>query len=918
MRCIGRLACVAAVLAGFAGSATAQNTWTGSGTSALWSDAGNWAGPPGSPTPPATDAMLFFVGGSGTGSVNDGAVSSLKPQVIGSSYGITFLNDGTAGKTAAFRISGSALALNGNITNAQPTTSIPLTITDEIACDIQLVQATDFTQVYLSSFGSFSHNLLISGVISESGGSRTLRKNGTGGTLFLSGENVFTGQMQISVGSVSVDRIENVSQPAPLGAGNLPIRLGQGQFGGTLIYTGTGETNNRYFQIGSGPNNTATAGGTITANGTGPVVFTSAGRDLTHPLYGNNFFNQNDGVVIVPDRTLTLNGTNAGANEIQTVIIDNVRSTTNVVSKINVTKTGSGTWILSGSNTYTGTTTVSGGLLQVGNGGAVGQLGSGPVVNNATLAFNRSDDVTITAAISGSGRLVKAGAGTLTFGTAQPYTGATRIDAGTLSLGETGAIAASPSVTVGDGAFFSVADQPGGVYAVPATQTLGGNGTLVGNLAVAGGATVAPGASPGTLGVTDGVTLGAGGHYNWQILDAAGTAGSTTGWDLLSVGGVLDVAATAATPFRLNLWSLSGVSPDVNGNAINWTATTSGTWRIASAAGGITNFAANKFLINVSATNGTGGFTNPLSGGTFSLAQSGNNLNLVFTSAAPPVITINVASGTQTQGSAGFPLLAGTAPVQKTGAGTVVFDQANTLTGPTTVAQGALVLGNAAALSSSPVTVAAGAKLSVGPQVAAVVPALVNNGLVDVGLGSLTITSGQGPATLVAAIVAGRNDGTWDGATGITSSAAAAQSERAVGWLNNGDGSFTVAFGAAGDWNLNGVVDFDDVVQFVSANLYDTGLPATWADGDYDYNGVVDFDDVVASVSANLFDTGPYNTAPGSLALLDFAGGVAAVPEPATWVLVAVGAICAACGRLGGGLPRANARKRAPASEASL
>jgi autotransporter-associated beta strand protein len=242
--------------------------------------------------------------------------------------------------------------------------------------------------------------------------------------------------------------------------------------------------------------------------------------------------------------------------------------------------------------------------------------------------------------------------------------------------------------------------------------------------------------------------------------------------------------------------------------------------------------------------------------------------------------------------------------ISSTGSGHVIFSGSNTYTGATTVSQGTLRLATATAVSSSAsaVTVAAGATLSVGPQVAAVVPTLVNNGLVDVGLGGLTVTTGQTATGIVAAIIAGRTDGTWSGTSGITSSAAATQSERAVGWLNNGDGSFTVAFGAAGDWNLNGVVDFDDVVQFVSANLYDTGLPATWADGDYDYNGVVDFDDVVASVSANLFDTGPYNTAPGGLALTGFGGedhglmngGFAAVPEPATWLLGAAGMACAA------------------------
>ncbi len=172
-------------------------------------------------------------------------------------------------------------------------------------------------------------------------------------------------------------------------------------------------------------------------------------------------------------------------------------------------------------------------------------------------------------------------------------------------------------------------------------------------------------------------------------------------------------------------------------------------------------------------------------------------------------------------------------------------------------------------------------------------------GRLDLGGSRISVASGGiTQAALLADLRSGLGSGVWDGASGITSSLAAATPYRAVGWLGNADGSFTVAFGAAGDWNLNGVVDFDDLVQFVSANLYDTGLPATWADGDYDYNGVVDFDDVVASVSANLFDTGPYNTAPGGLSALGFGGGddlglmgggFTAVPEPATWVL-AVGA----------------------------
>ena len=298
------------------------------------------------------------------------------------------------------------------------------------------------------------------------------------------------------------------------------------------------------------------------------------------------------------------------------------------------------------------------------------------------------------------------------------------------------------------------------------------------------------------------------------------------------------------------------------------------------------------------------------------------------TFAAPAAsIVINVPSGSQTQGQAGHPLLSGTTPVEKIGAGTAVLDQSNPLTGPTTVSQGTLQLATADALSSSAVTVAAGATLSVGPQVAALVPALVNNGLVDVGLGGLTVANGQTAEGVRAAIIAGRGDGAWSGTSGITSSAAATLADRAVGWLDNGDGSFTVAFAAAGDLDMNGLVDLDDVIAFVGGGLYDTGLAATWANGDYDYNGIVDLDDVIAFVSGGLYDAGPYNvgTPLGGLALNaggEFsdaklvAGGIVAVPEPAGIILAmtAAAALAALWQRRKPALWRDSGTARSPSS----
>jgi autotransporter-associated beta strand protein len=514
---------------------------------------------------------------------------------------------------------------------------------------------------------------------------------------------------------------------------------------------------------------------------------------------------------------------------------------------------------------------------------------------------------TVNTPVAAATGLSKSGGGTLVVG-GTVTGGNVFVNAGTLAVASTGAIQPNvgASVSVLATGTFDVTQLTGG-YVVPAGTSLAGAGTVAGSVTIGGNATVSPGSNLGTLTVTQGVTWASGGNFNWQMYDAAGTAGSTAGWDLLSVGGVLDISATTADKFKINLWSLSAVSPsNVNGNALNFDSTTSGTWTIATATGGITNFSTDKFQIITGATNGTGGFTNAFTG-TFSLAQSGNDLNLVYTGGGgPTVITINVPSGTETQTAAGHPLLAGTTPVEKTGAGTVVFDQANTLTGPTSVTQGTLELATADTLSSSAVTVAAGATLSVAPQVSAVVPALVNNGLVNVGLGELTVVSGLTAEGLKAEIVAGRNEGAWDGATGITSSAAAGMADRAVGWIDNGDGSFRFGFAAAGDLDMNGLVDLDDVIAFVGGGLYDTGAPAVWAQGDYDYNGIVDLDDVIAFVSGGLYDTGPYNQPVGGMSLLGFgggddlglmSGGFTAVPEPATWVLVALGAAFAAAWR---------------------
>jgi len=109
---------------------------------------------------------------------------------------------------------------------------------------------------------------------------------------------------------------------------------------------------------------------------------------------------------------------------------------------LSIEKVGTGIVTLTAANTYKGTTTVSEGKLQLGDGGATGSLNAASaiiVASGATFAVNQSDTVTqgtdfSGAAISGAGNFEQAGSGTTVLNVANTYTGATNILGGTLSI----------------------------------------------------------------------------------------------------------------------------------------------------------------------------------------------------------------------------------------------------------------------------------------------------------------------------------------------------------------------------------------------------------------------------------------------------------------------------------------------------
>src|SRR5206468_2182746 len=116
-------------------------------------------------------------------------------------------------------------------------------------------------------------------------------------------------------------------------------------------------------------------------------------------------------------------------------------------SSLGFIKTGSGTILITGNNTYTGGTFIGAGTLQLGNGGTTGSI-SGNVTDNGTLAFDRSDTLIFTGSITGSGAVSQIGSGTTILAANNNYTGGTTISAGTLQAGSATGFSPNSEFTV--------------------------------------------------------------------------------------------------------------------------------------------------------------------------------------------------------------------------------------------------------------------------------------------------------------------------------------------------------------------------------------------------------------------------------------------------------------------------------------
>jgi autotransporter-associated beta strand protein len=276
----------------------------------------------------------------------------------------------------------------------------------------------------------------------------------------------------ISGGTFNVNGSEMSTQYGGVitGSGNLTITGGAGtnsgaapyllELGGTNSYTGNTTINNATVSLMNGFN-----------GGTGPANILPTTSVLN--LVNNGWFVLNNGTAnqtlagLTGDSTGVLTTTNQGAAANYTINpaagqsytfagfigAETVLSRTGNAGRITLTIAGQGTQILTGTNAYSGATTITSGTLQLGNGGDSGSVSASVVTDNATLAVSRSDEVALNSLISGAlgggGGLLQTGPGQLDLTAANTYAGPTQVTGGTLKVAAVGALGTGALVANG-------------------------------------------------------------------------------------------------------------------------------------------------------------------------------------------------------------------------------------------------------------------------------------------------------------------------------------------------------------------------------------------------------------------------------------------------------------------------------------
>jgi autotransporter-associated beta strand protein len=275
----------------------------------------------------------------------------------------------------------------------------------------------------------------------------------TSGNITSTGGGAFTIQalnanIASGTSTVSANLAGDLAAIAKTGAGRL-VLSGTNSYagvttvsGGSLQFAKTASLYNSTTGSWTASNIVVGNGATLALNVGGTNEFTTGNvTTLLTNLGGLGGAVNNNGLkagsAIAFDTTNASGGTFTVANNI-------ANSTGTGGGAIGVTKLGTNALVLTGNNSYTGATTVSGGSLQLGNGGTTGSVANSAnisVATGATLKTNRSDSMTLGQAITGAGNveIANTSTGSTILGSnSNAYTGTTTVSGGSLQVGSSG------------------------------------------------------------------------------------------------------------------------------------------------------------------------------------------------------------------------------------------------------------------------------------------------------------------------------------------------------------------------------------------------------------------------------------------------------------------------------------------------
>jgi autotransporter-associated beta strand protein len=374
---------------------------------------------------------------------------------------------------------------------------------------------------------------------------------GSIGTVVQSGgSNEFgAGGVSIANGNNSTGYYYVVGADAVLNSANVAITLGGGTSSYGVLAVSNGTVLARLLTMGSGSGSTGrlvVAGGTVLlgGGGSGNSGLQTVGGAFSDILLSGGTLGNIDGSNWVASMSMAITNTGVGAIRFAPSSTNSITLNGALVGNGSLIKGGSGTLILSGTNTFSGNTVLQDGRLQLMNRVAL-QSSTLVMTNAASLGFSTTRtnglgglsgttsfgltnssglslalyvggngaNTEYSGVLSGSGGLIKEGAGTLNLSGNNSYTGTTTVSGGTLRV----------NGVYGGGALFSVASN----------ATLAGTGSLA-HVTLSDGARLAPGNSVGTLTVSNLAFSGAS-LFDFEL-------GATNASDLVRALGTLTLA----------------------------------------------------------------------------------------------------------------------------------------------------------------------------------------------------------------------------------------------------------------------------------------------------------------------------------------------------------------------------------------